>query len=88
MDYELERFKLAQEINAEDTSGPELDPAVVRRLLEEKHGQVWDTEQLAQDFEVLGFGAPILMVRRRADGQMGSLLFQHYPCFYFSWEEA
>lgn len=88
MASDVDRFHLAQEINAEATSGAEVDPAVARRLLEEKHGQVWTTDELAQDFRVLGFGAPLVVVERKSDGKKGSLVFQHCPRFYFGWEEA
>jgi hypothetical protein len=39
-----------------------------REYLEAKHGQVWDTTQLQEDFDVIGFGAPLVVVRRKADG--------------------
>jgi hypothetical protein len=48
-----------------------------REALEEKHGQVWDTQELGRDFDVQGFMAPYVVVRRKSDGQRGSLLFQH-----------
>ena len=54
-----------------------------REVLEAKYGQVWNTEELARDFEVLGFLAPYVVVRRKADGQLGSLAFQHVPRAYF-----
>lgn len=54
-----------------------------REALEAKHGQVWNTEELARDFEILGFLAPYVVVRRKADGQLGSLAFQHEPRAYF-----
>lgn len=54
--------------------------------LEHKHGQVWDTAQLQEDFEVLGFMAPLIAVRRRADGVKGSLMFQGSPRFYFGFQ--
>jgi hypothetical protein len=57
--------------------------AAERAALEEKHGQVWDTSELQRDFEVIGFLAPFVGVRRRADGVRGSLLFQACPRFYF-----
>ena len=57
-----------------------------REALEAQHGQVWDTQQLRQDFEVIGFLAPLVVVRRRADGVRGSLEFQHSPRFYFRFE--
>lgn len=57
-----------------------------REHLEAEHGQVWDTSQLQEDFEVLGFLAPYVVVRRRADGQKGSLLFQHSPRLYYGFQ--
>ena len=57
-----------------------------REDLESKYGQVWDTDQLSEDFQVIGFMAPIIAVRRRSDGVKGSLEFQHSPRFYFNWQ--
>ena len=57
-----------------------------REYLEHKHGQVWDTQQLSDDFEVIGFSAPLVVVRRKSDNQKGSLMFQHSPRFYFGFE--
>ena len=57
-----------------------------REALEAKHGQVWDTDQLSEDFEAIGFMAPLIVVRRRADGVKGSLEFQHSPRLYFNWQ--
>ena len=71
------RRELVAEINADPGS---------REALEALHGQVWNTDELSNDFEVLGFGAPIIAVRRKSDGVKGSLYFQHSPRFYFSFE--
>lgn len=49
--------------------------------------QVWTTEQMTAEFEVLGFMAPFVVVRRRVDGAQGSLKFAHSPRFYFDWKE-
>jgi hypothetical protein len=46
-------------------------------------GQRWTTDELQRDFEVLGFAAPFVVVRRRSDGQRGSLEFTHQPRVYF-----
>lgn len=70
----IRRERLA-EINAESGS---------RETLESQYGQLWDTAQLAEQFEVIGFMAPLVVVRRRSDGQKGSLEFQHHPRLYFS----
>jgi hypothetical protein len=76
---ESARRQILVEINANPGS---------REFLEEKHGQVWDTDQLQDDFEVLGFMAPMIVVRRRADDVKGSLMFQGSPRFYFKFEPA
>ena len=73
----IRRERLA-EINAEPNS---------REALEAEHGQVWDTDQLRQDFEVIGFMAPLVVVRRRSDGVKGSLEFQHSPRLYWGFVE-
>lgn len=59
------------------------EQADVRTHLEVRHGTVWNTDELSRDFEVLGFAAPFVVVRRRSDGVRGSLMFQHSPRFYF-----
>lgn len=55
-----------------------------RSTLEAAHGRVWTTQELAEDFEVIGFMAPLVVVRRKSDGMKGSLEFQHHPRFYFN----
>ncbi len=55
-----------------------------RKRLESLYGQVWDTGQLSEDFDVLDFIAPYVVVRRRSDARKGSLEFQHRPRFYFN----
>jgi hypothetical protein len=57
-----------------------------REALEATHGQVYDTQQLREQFEVLGFMAPLVVVRRRSDGAKGSLYFQHDPRFYYGFQ--
>jgi hypothetical protein len=72
---ESARRQMVATINAD--AGPRAD-------LEAQHGQVWDTSQLQNDFQVLGFLAPVVVVRRRSDGIKGSLMFQHDPRLYYS----
>jgi hypothetical protein len=55
-----------------------------RQALEAEYGQVWDTAELQRDFDVTGFMAPFVVVRRKADGVKGSLEFRHSPRFYFN----
>ena len=68
------RRELVRKLNAEPKG---------RAALELKHGQVWDTDELKRDFEVKGFLAPLVIVRRRSDAVLGTLFFQHEPRFYF-----
>jgi hypothetical protein len=71
------RREMLAEINAEPGS---------RAALEAKHGHVWDTDQLREEFEVIGFLAPLVVARRKSDGVKGSLMFQHHPRFYFGFQ--
>jgi hypothetical protein len=71
------RKQMVVEINAQPGS---------REYLEAKHGQVWTTSELSDDFDVVGFMAPVVVVIRKSDGQKGSLMFQHSPRIYFSFE--
>lgn len=59
----------------------------MRQQLEAEYGQVWDTTELTRDFEVKGFGAPFVVVRRKTDGKLGSLRFIHMPRFYYDFAE-
>jgi hypothetical protein len=68
------RRQLVSEINSVPGS---------REALEKEHGQVWNTEELSRDFEVKGFMAPFVVVKRKSDGVVGSLEFQHRPRFYY-----
>jgi hypothetical protein len=61
--------------------------AAERDGLERQYGQVWNTSELADDFEVVGFAAPFVVVKRKADDKLGSLMFQHSPRYYFSFQE-
>jgi hypothetical protein len=76
---EAARRQMLVEINAEPGS---------RQALEAKHGLVWDTAQLREDFDVIGFSAPLVVVKRKADGVKGSLMIQASPRFYFGFEPA
>lgn len=73
------RMAVAAEINAEKAE---------REKLEAQYGKVWDTRELGEDFEVLGFMAPFCIVWRKSDGKKGALTFQHMPRFYFDFVET
>ena len=62
--------------------------ATERTALEERHGQVWDSDEIREDFDVIGFAAPMMIVSRKSDGKRGSLVFQHSPRFYWGFEGA
>lgn len=47
----------------------------------------WDSDQMRDEFEVIGFMAPFVAVRRKSDGKTGSLEFTHSPRFYFNFVE-
>jgi len=59
-----------------------------RAGLEARYGQVWSTDELRAEFEIIGFLPPFCMVRRIADRKRGTLEFQHNPRFYFSFQEG
>jgi len=48
--------------------------------------RTWDTDQLRVEFEVIGFMAPFVVVKRKADGVRGSMEFSHNPRFYFNFQ--
>ncbi len=50
-------------------------------------GKTWKTEELVKDFDVIGFMAPFVVVKRRKDGVKGSLEFTHMPRLYFNFIE-
>lgn len=77
-DTVLIKIAMIEEINAMSKD---------REQLEKLHGKVYDTRELAQDFEVLQFGAPMVYVQEKKTKKMGTLLFQHNPRFYFSFQE-
>src|ERR1700676_1920665 len=72
----IRRQRLA-EINIESGS---------REAMEAQYGQVWDTKQLGEDFEIVGFMAPLVVVRRKSDGTKGSLEFQNNPRLFFNFK--
>ena len=64
------RRNLVATINAEPGS---------REYLEAQHGQVWDTNQLQEQFDVLGFMSPMIAVIRKSDGIKGSFFSSTDP---------
>lgn len=75
---EFIRRIVSEEINSDKSE---------RAELEKVHGQVWDTDQLKDDFEVEGFLAPLVIAKDKKTGGTGTLMFQHNPRFYWGWTE-
>jgi hypothetical protein len=72
------RRVLLVELNAEP---------VQRSIVECRYGHVWSASELANEFAVVGFAAPFVVVKRKTDNQLGSLLFQHHPRYYFAFQK-
>ena len=61
----------------------------LRAELEERFGQVWDTDELIKDFEVIAFGGPgFVEVDNRETGEKGTMEFTHMPRFYFDYRKS
>lgn len=57
-----------------------------RQRLEGVHGKgdVFDTAELTDKFNVHSFLAPFCSVTRKSDGKKGTLQFDHRPRFYYN----
>lgn len=62
--------------------------ARTRENLEQEFGYVWDRRELIEEFEVIGFLAPLVAVQCRLDGRKGTLTFQHDPRLYYDFVET
>lgn len=69
------------------TTATESAAQTERQELERQVGKIWSTEELREEFEVIGFAAPFTIVKRKADGKLGTVQFQHMPRFYFDFRE-
>jgi hypothetical protein len=85
MQDETEQYRRAR--ISELNSGLTENKDARRAELEAQYGQVWSTDEVRQDFEILGFMAPFVVARNRATGKKGSLEFCHSPRFYFGWQQ-
>jgi hypothetical protein len=77
-DTENIRREMVEEINSQPNE---------REALTAKYGQVWNTEELSRDFIVTRFMAPFVVVKRKSDGVIGSLKFQHSPRYYYGFKK-
>lgn len=71
------REKLVLEINSNPKN---------RENMEDVYGEIWDTKELSRDFEVFQFLSPFVLVRNKDTSEVGTIMFQHKPRFYFSWK--
>jgi hypothetical protein len=74
-------------LDAERIRARMLSTGRAARDLAADRGPTWDSAGLRAEYEVLGFAAPFVVVRRRSDGAVGSLEFTHQPRVYFGWKE-
>ena len=44
--------------------------------------QTWTTDEMQQEFEVMSFAAGMMFVKRKSDGQRGTLEFDGMPRVY------
>lgn len=83
------RFEGAQTVSTDPTESARremIESGQPAADLAESLGPRWDTTNLQRDFEVIGFMAPFVMVRRKSDGQKGTLEFTHNPRVYFNFQ--
>lgn len=77
---------------------PYFDEATVARMVETEKvnregipdsydGPIWETHEMQADFVVMGFAAPMVVVKRKSDGVKGTLYFTHSPRRYFDFQE-
>ena len=58
----------------------------VHQEIQEEGGECWTTDEVTQEFEILGFLAPFCTAVRISTGEKGSLLFGHRPRIYYGWK--
>lgn len=76
------RMVVAAQINADAAATPEQE---LRQRLEANYpGDVYDTAELQEKFDVISFAAPYVIVVRKDDDTKGSLEFTHRPRFYYN----
>lgn len=75
------RRALQNAINTEAVHSEEED-------LRAKYGQLWNTNQMQEDYTVHSFAAPFIEVTRKSDGVNGLLMFSHRPRWYHSFRAA
>jgi hypothetical protein len=72
------RQRLEEELNKAPMDRPALE--------ERWGGNVWDEQQLRSKFEILGYRNPFIVVRRKVDQLIGTMVFQNAPRFYWGFD--
>jgi hypothetical protein len=65
----------------------ELNAGYGREILESIFGKIYTSDELRAEWEIVGFFAPLVVVKSKADGGLGSFEFQHTPRFYFNYQK-
>ena len=55
--------------------------------MENSKDKTWSTKELQENFQVLSFNAPFVLVIDKKTGKKGSLQFDHSPRVYFNFVE-
>ncbi len=56
--------------------------------LERLYGRVWSQQEIAREFIITSIVGLTVIVRRKADGVVGSLDFQNEPRLYYNFRPA
>lgn len=56
-------------------------------LKEYIYDRTWTTEELQEEFIVLRFLAPYVIVKRKDTGEEGTMQFRHHPRIYFNYQK-
>ncbi len=63
-------------------------PANLKQYCGLEEMKTWSTTEFQEEFEVIAFSAPYVVVKRKSDGVTGSLQFTHRPRQYFEFKEG
>lgn len=60
----------------------------VYQEIQEGGGECWTTDEVQDEFEIIGFMAPFCVAKRRETQEKGALTFVHRPRIYYSWRST
>lgn len=60
-------------------------PDVHQAIQDNMEGECWSTDEVQEEFEILGFMAPFVTAIKRSTGEKGVLTFVHNPRVYYGW---